>query len=95
MFNNERYLTRGVEATIPAWLQNLLWYAVETMEVEKQDYLQVFTLTAENDRQKIRHVQEDPPYEKVYAIDTDVPLTTKVFVIDDATHSTMLLAEEY
>ena len=45
--------------------------------------------------QHITHTQEQPPY--LYQM--DVPCTdavdAKIFVIDDGTHSTMLLAEEY
>ena len=45
MFENQKFLTRGVMAEIPLWLTNLMWHMVLTMEVEDQDYLQVFTLT--------------------------------------------------
>ena len=95
MFDNDRYITKGVGAEIPLWIQNLMWLAVETMEVEKKDYLQVFNLSAENGQQKITHVQEEPPYEHEYIINTDSSITAKVFVIDDEDHTTMLLAEEY
>lgn len=95
MLDNARYLTRGVEAEIPLWLQNLMWYAIDTMEVESKDYLQVFRLSAENRKQNVSHSQEQPPYQKEYSFDTDKPVTAKVFVIDDEDHTTMLLAEEY
>lgn len=39
--------------------------------------------------------QEQPPYEKEYILLTDEVVTEKVFVIDDETHHTFLLAEEY
>ena len=45
MFNNQKFLTRGIESEIPAWLANLMWHMVLTMEAEEKDYLQVFTLT--------------------------------------------------
>ena len=45
MFNNQKFLTRGVMADIPSWLTNLVWHMVLTMEDEEKDYLQVFTLT--------------------------------------------------
>ena len=45
--------------------------------------------------QKIVHTQEQPPYEKEYILLTDEIVTEKVFVIDDETHHTFLLAEEY
>ncbi len=36
MFNSQKFLTRGVEREIPAWLVNLMWHIVLTMEVEKK-----------------------------------------------------------
>jgi hypothetical protein len=95
VFNNQRYITRGIETTIPLWLQNLMWYAIEVMEVESKDYLQVFTPIAENGMQKIVHTQEQPPYEKEYLTECSDPISAKIFVIDDGDHSTMLLASEY
>ena len=44
MFNNQKFLTRGVMAEIPSWLTNLMWHMVLTMEVEEKDYLQVFKI---------------------------------------------------
>ena len=41
------------------------------------------------------HSQEEPAYERTFTFPTDEPITAKIFVIDDETHSTMLLAEEY
>lgn len=64
-----------------------------------QDYLQVFDLSiVENDKkklQKIIHSQEEPEYRKEYILEFADPVETKIFVIDDEDHSTMLLAEEY
>ena len=34
MFDNQKFLTRGVMADIPSWLTNLMWHMVLTMEVE-------------------------------------------------------------
>ena len=45
MFENQKFLTRGVENEIPSWLINLMWHMVLTMEVPRKDYLQVFILT--------------------------------------------------
>ena len=68
---------------------------VLTMEVDVKDYLQVFILTKTPTGQHIVHTQEQPPYR----YELDVPcmnaVDAKVFVIDDKTHSTMLLASEY
>ena len=91
MFENQKFLTRGVENEIPSWLINLMWHMVLTMEVPRKDYLQVFILTKTPTGQHIVHEQEQPPYR--YELDDSV--NAKVFVIDNLTHSTMLLAEEY
>ena len=95
MFNNQKFLTCGVMAEIPAWLANLMWHIVLTMEVEKKDYLQVFTLTRTPTGQHIVHEQEQPPYH--YELDIECPdaVNAKVFVIDSQVYSTMLLADEY
>ena len=95
MFDNPKYLTKGVQSTIPGWLTLLMWSIIEGMQVEHKDYLQVFRLQKTERGQLIWHEQERPPY--LYQM--DVPCTdavnAKIFVIDDGTHSTMLLAEEY
>ena len=95
MFGNQKFLTRGIESKVPSWLVHLMWHMVLTMEVGVKDYLQVFRLTKTPTGQHIVHTQEQPPYR----YELDVPCTDavdeKVYVIDDLTHSTMLLAEEY
>lgn len=95
MFDNPKYLTKGVQSTIPGWLTLLMWSIIEGMQVEHKDYLQVFRLQKTERGQRIWHEQERPPY--LYQM--DVPCTdavnAKIFVIDDGTHSTMLLADEY
>ena len=95
MFNNPKHLTKGVQSSIPSWLVILLWHLIEIMSVEQKDYLQVFRLRRTDTGQHISHTQEQPPYQ----YELDVPCTdavnAKIFVIDDGTHSTMLLAEEY
>ena len=64
------------------------------MPVDK-DYLQVFSLFCEDGMQIIKHTQEMPEYERKHVLSSSMPVTAKIFVIDDKTHSTMLLAEEY
>ena len=49
MFNHQKFLTRGIESEIPAWLVHLMWHMVLMMEVSEKDYLQVFTLTKNTD----------------------------------------------
>ena len=94
MFHNARYLTRGVDSQVPKGLQLALWAMIDLNEGEK-DYLQVFRLTTDGTTQHITHSQEQSPYERTLEFRTDNPITAKIFVIDDETHTTMLLAEEY
>ena len=97
MFTSPRYATRGVTTTVPLMLQIILWDLIDSMEVAEKDYLQVFKLTASTDSktQHVTHTQEQPPYERTLEFRTANPITAKIFVIDDETHTTMLLAEEY
>ena len=55
----------------------------------------MFTLTKTPIGQHIVHEQEQPSYRYELDVPCDDAVNTKVFVIDDLTHSTMLLAEEY
>ena len=95
MFTSPRYATRGVTTTVPLVLQIILWDLIDSMKVEEKDYLQVFRLTSDSKTQHISHTQEQPPYKQTLEFRTDNPITAKIFVIDDETHTTMLLAEEY
>ncbi|SHI41483.1 DUF960 domain-containing protein [Parasporobacterium paucivorans] len=100
MFGNARYMTRGVQCEIPVDLQIFLWNCIESLQGEKElDYLQVFALKKEKVDgvflQKIVHEQEVPEYSKTHWIDAVKIVESKIFVIDDGDHSTMLLAGEY
>lgn len=95
MFQNARYLTRGVDAEIPLHLQLFMWGCIDRLP-EERDYLQVFELEPLGEKmQRITHTSEQPQHHKTYLIPTDEPITAKVYVIDDRDHSTMLLASEY
>ena len=94
MFNNQRYLTCGIQAVIPPQLQALLWNLIDLLPHER-DYLQVFNLSPFGSMQQVIHTAEEPGYKKVLIFPTDEPVTAKVYVIDSDTYSTMLLAEEY
>ena len=95
MFNNPRYATSGINSELPLMLQIILWGLIDSMEVAEKDYLQVFCLSNDNGKQRIIHEQEQPEYRKEYLFPSKNPVTAKVYVIDDESHSTMLLAEEY
>ena len=94
MFSNQRYLTRGIEATIPLRLQALLWNLIDLLPQER-DYMQVFGLVHFGGMQQVTHTSKEPEYKKVFLFPSDDPVTAKIYVIDDDTHTTMLLAVEY
>ena len=45
MFENPKYITRGVQGEIPDALMLLMWQMIAAMRTAQKDYLQVFTLT--------------------------------------------------
>ena len=94
MFTNNRYLTCGVDSTIPPEIQLFLWECVDRLP-EPRDYLQVFELKPVGNLQCITHSSEEPEYHMEYLLPLEVPITGKLYVIDDGSHSTMLLASEY
>ena len=94
MFDNNRYLTCGVDSSIPFELQLFLWGCVERMPAPK-DYLQVFELKPVGILQSITHRSEEPEYHMEFIIPMENPIAEKVYIIDDGDHSTMLLANEY
>mgnify|MGYP000146336764 CR=1 FL=1 len=95
MFNKSKLPDARDRSEIPSLADNLMWHMVLTMEVKEKDYLQVFKLMKTPTGQHIVHEQEQPPYRYELDVPCDDAVDAKVFVIDDLTHSTMLLAEEY
>lgn len=102
MFDNRsRYITRGVGNRIPLDIQIFIWQLIEDLKdtVGEVDYLQVFDISiADKTEETVRiiHSQEVPQYKKIWIVKASEPCDDeKIFVIDDDTHSTMLLAEEY
>lgn len=94
MFNNQHYLTKGVQAEIPLELQLFMWSCINRLP-EECDYFQVFKMESLNGIQKITHFSEQPAYHKEYLIPIDNLITAKVYIIDSDEYSTMLLASEY
>ena len=94
IFNNQKFITRGVAENIPIPLQVIMWEMIHNLPADK-DYLQVFSLSEKDGEQLIVHTQEEPEYEKEYVLNITPITTGKVFVIDDNTHSTMLMNYEY
>lgn len=102
MFDN-RHLTCGIQATIPPETISFIWCLIDDMldSGHQVDYLQVFDLWKEATErgksiQMISHTQENPDYRAIYILSLSInPIRAKIFVIDDVSHSTMLLAQEY
>lgn len=102
MFDNgSRYITRGVGNRIPLDIQIFIWQLIEDLKdtVGEVDYLQVFDISIADETEetvRIIHSQEVQQYKKIWIVKASEPCDNeKIFVIDDDTHSTMLLAEEY
>ena len=98
MFKNERYLTVGIANTLPPWMVFMLWDSIDNMETPV-DYLQVFSVSYEEkdglSHLTIVHSQENPEYTQTYTAVSQDKVNAKIFVIDDGSYSTMMLAEEY
>lgn len=94
MFNNQRYITRGIDIEIPLWLQVFMWECIDKLP-EERDYFQVFKMESMDGIQRITHFSEQLEYHMEYLIPTDNPITTKVYIMDSDEYSTMLLASEY
>ncbi|MCI5582217.1 MAG: DUF960 domain-containing protein [Anaeroplasma sp.] len=103
MFDNQKYITQGIKSTIPDGMIAILFGLIDRLKTKMElDYLQVFNISSKLEdglcKYVIMHSQEIPKYNEVFevvALDDAVIDDCKVFVIDDITHSTMLLAEEY
>lgn len=94
MFDNQRYITRGIYAEIPLWLQIFIWKCMDRIP-EPKDYFQVFELNSLGGMQRIIHFSEQPEYRMNYFIPTNKALTAKVYIIDSDEYATMFLAGEY
>ena len=101
MFGNNRYITKGVQQEVPLELQLFMWNCIDTLKEQGQelDYLQVFELTKERADdvffQRIEHRQEVPKYSMTYRLFPKEMVNARIFVIDDGSHSTMMLAKDY
>jgi hypothetical protein len=96
----KRYLTRGINELVPLAVQILLWDKIDALVASDvtTDYLQVFTFEV-TDHVVLTHSQEQPEYKKEYKYPLKDEFKAlnhvKIYVIDDITHSTMLLSREY
>ncbi len=101
-FNPEsRYLTRGINSEVPLSMQMLLWDIIDRVVASDidTDYLSVFKFKEDNNNVIVIYSQEEPSYIQEHPFKMQenyrVLIGKTIFVIDDVTHSTMLLASEY
>ena len=97
MFDNSRYLTKGINEEVPLNLQILLWSMIDSTLIKK-DYLQVFKIKIINKNAnliEITHTQEQPEYKKTIQAVAVIERDMKIFVIDSGESTMMLFAEEY
>ena len=99
MFNGRKYVTKGIDETLPPEIQLFLFSCIDAMCIKTDgnlDYLQVFTLeTVKNDDILLLHIhqkQEIPEGSIEYILSIDTEIHCKVFLIDDIEIVTMLLA---
>lgn len=97
-----RFITKMINEELDFKLHIILWNLIDGLiesNKVKVDYLQVFELYRVEGSIKIIHRQEVPLYRNEIVInrnDINLPRSyIKIFVIDNAEVSTMMLAEEY
>lgn len=99
-----RYITRGVNEDVPKEIQLYCWQLIDKKAAKtemKLDYLQIFELNRDNQRQamEVIHRQEQPFFINYHKIKITEALADfqieKLWVIDDSVNQTMLLPEEY
>lgn len=102
-FNTKKYITRGIEASIPIELQIFLWEVIGDLSHSQieLDYLQIFNISKTENMITVQHKQEEPvEFIREYNLLDGELLAmdikdTKIYVIDNIDYSIMLLADEY
>jgi hypothetical protein len=102
LFSGNKYVTHHAHDVLPVELQLLLWDLIEVARRKVQlDYLQIFHLEEVKEgnmnagHQRIVHIQEEPSYRLKINVSINSPITGKVYVADERTHATMMMAEDY
>lgn len=98
---NNRYVTRGINEEVDIRLQLIMWSMIDKLKDEdkvKLDYLQIFKIRKEGSKVIIEQSQEVPEHKVTYTIeleDVELGNENKIYVIDNAEYSTMILPSEY
>lgn len=98
--NINRYITRGINESIPLDLQILLWNMVKERDNQPHtDYLHIFRLQEDENILSITHEQEQPAYKLEYHYINYVKNQNFFFQAEDGIRDVfyyvMLLPEEY
>lgn len=99
MFNSKEnfYVTSGVKESIhPIIISEMIESIFRIKNSMEVDYLQIFNIVNEQGKIRIKHFQEVPEFEEEFII-KGIPneFEGTVYIIDDLTHSTVLLSDEY
>lgn len=92
-FNNMRYVTRGLDRSVPHETIQHMWDIIDGMTIRKED-MQFFSLFEHEGKQRIVHNQSARK-KFVHDFETDHIITTNVMAQDTGYCSVMFLSEEY
>ncbi|MDR7235698.1 DUF960 family protein [Neobacillus drentensis] len=94
-----RYVTQQIATNVSIEIQVLLWRIMDSRRNNQEplDYLQVFHLQRNGDRQRISNKQEQPPMEMVAQFEPkeSQPIDTTIWIVDDGSHCTMMFPNDY
>jgi len=94
LFIGKKMVSPRVADAIPQWLQNMLWYLIETMEVDVKKRVQLFELsTVLQDgiiRQRIIHLQQ-PNYHREYVVSAVVMVEALIVAIDTGKYCVLIM----
>jgi Staphylococcal protein of unknown function (DUF960) len=97
--NKPKYATQQIASNVSAEIQGLLWRIMDSRRNNQEplDYLQVFRLQRNGDRQRITNKQEQPPMELVVQLELNEsqPIDTTIWIVDDGSHCTMMFPNDY
>jgi Staphylococcal protein of unknown function (DUF960). len=101
----QRYMTKGIQETLPIELQFFLWELQINLRATKKDidYLQIYKLSTISKGfctlQVIHHEAENPKYNAFYYLEPEKCMEDKIYIItdnyEDYSVETMLFASEY
>lgn len=102
MFDNKRYITRGIDSVVPLSIQVIIWQMIDNLIGKKNniDYLQKFKVTCSNKFIRIEQSSTKPKYESTFEFHTvsvgmdDTEQTYTIWVMDDGECSLMMFPNE-